>query len=205
MKKCIDLSGKKFGKLLVCNRCSDYIQPNGQHKVMYECLCDCGNTVVTRADYIKNGHTQSCGCLQGINLRKHGKGNTRIYEIWCNIKTRCYNKSNKRYLDYGGRGITVCDEWLHDFQAFYDWSMANGYRDDLTIDRIDNNKGYLPDNCRWVTQKEQQNNRRNNHLITYNGKTQTLAQWADEIGLSYKTIQSRIKRGWNIEKALNTL
>ena len=112
------------------------------------------------------------------------------------MKQRCYNINYTYYKDYGGRGIAVCDEWLNDFQAFYEWSMNNGYKDNLTIDRIDNNKGYSPNNCRWVTRKTQVQNRRNNVYITYDGKTQTLSQWADELGVRYNTLVLRHIRGW---------
>ena len=134
----------------------------------------------------------------------HGKTGTRIHNEWRSMKRRCYSKEQKGYKDYGGRGITVCDEWLHDFQAFYDWAMANGYDDNLTLDRIDSNGNYEPSNCRWVSQKVQQNNRRNNHYITYNGKTQTAKQWAEELNINYSTIITRLNRGWSIERTFNT-
>lgn len=114
---------------------------------------------------------------------------------------RCYNANHKYYNRYGGRGITVCDEWKNNFQAFYDWAISNGYRDDLTLDRKDNDNGYSPENCRWTTKKEQSNNRENNIVITYNGKTQTLSQWAEEIRIPYHKLLVRIKRGWSVERA----
>lgn len=137
--------------------------------------------------------------------RKHGLNETRIYKTWVRMKVRCYNQNHDRYKNYGGRGITVCDEWKNDFKKFYEWAMKNGYSDDLTIDRIDVNGNYEPSNCRWITNKEQCNNRRNNHFITYNGKTQTVSEWAEEIGLDYNTLLVRINRlHWDIEKALTT-
>jgi len=136
------------------------------------------------------------------NHLKHGMTNTRLHHIWKSIKQRCYNPNNNRYSNYGGRGITVCDEWRNSFNAFYEWAMANGYADDLTIDRKDTNGNYEPSNCCWATQKEQQNNRRNNCLITHNGETHTLAEWAAITGLKYQTIQRRLKTGWNIKDAL---
>lgn len=134
----------------------------------------------------------------------HGKRNTRLYSIYAHIKERCYNANNKSYHYYGAKGIIICDEWLHDFQAFYDWAMANGYADNLTIDRIDVNGNYEPSNCRWVTMKEQSNNKSCNISIAFNGKTQTLKQWADELGINYTRLYQRIYvRGWSVEKAFD--
>lgn len=135
------------------------------------CLCDCGNQHICRGRVLRLGTTVSCGCLnqelRAKRSRKHGKRRSRLYGVWTSMKIRCYNPRNNRYKYYGGRGITVCDEWLHDFQAFYDWSMANGYdenapRGKCTIDRIDNDKGYSPDNCRWVDMKVQSSNKSSN-------------------------------------------
>lgn len=134
-------------------------------------------------------------------IMKHGMIGTRIYNIWHDMKRRCYCKSRKSYARYGGRGITVCPEW-QEFMPFYDWAMANGYSDNLTIDRIDVNGNYEPSNCRWVTSKEQANNKRNNHMITHNGKTQTITQWADELEINESTLHSRISRGFSCEKVL---
>lgn len=125
---------------------------------------------------------------------KHGKKGTKLYNTWLHMKTRCYNKNYNRYDDYGGRGITICDEWINDFKAFYDWSMSNGYKDNLTIDRIDVNGNYEPDNCRWADRKTQANNRRNNVYLTYNGKTKTISQWSRELNIPENTIRSRYYR-----------
>lgn len=118
------------------------------------------------------------------------------------MKNRCSNPKHPHFNDYGGRGIDVCDEWKHDSKAFCDWAMANGYADDLTIDRIDVNSDYCPDNCRWITMKEQHANRRDTITVTYNGKTQTLSQWAEETGIYYHKLLMRYKRGWNAERLL---
>jgi hypothetical protein len=121
------------------------------------------------------------------------------------MKNRCHNPRTPRFDDYGGRGITVCDEWKDDFQAFYDWAMSNGYSGDLTIDRIDNDKGYSPDNCRWATRVMQGNNSRHNHMITFNGETRSLSDWGRLFGLSFHLLSNRINRyGWTIERALTT-
>ena len=135
---------------------------------------------------------------------KHGLRNTRLYRIWLQIKNRCFNSNTRRYRDYGGRGITMCDEWKNNFKSFYEWSMSHGYSDELTIDRIDNNGNYEPSNCRWVTVKVQNRNARSNHLITYKGETHCIADWADITGLSSTCICNRIKYGWNVERILET-
>ena len=131
-------------------------------------------------------------------------GNNREYRIWQNIKRRCYYQKHNRFKYYGARGITMCEEWKNNFKSFLNWSLANGYRDDLTIDRIDNNGNYEPSNCRWVTYKEQCNNTSRNKYITFNGKTMTMAQWSRELGLKPSTIPTRLSRGWTIEKTLST-
>ena len=139
---------------------------------------------------------------------KHGEANnkdgtrSRLYVIWCHMKERCENPNSKRYSLYGGRGIKVCDSWKGDYRSFRDWSLSNGYTTSLTIERIDTNGNYSPENCRWATQKEQCNNRRTNHLLTYEGRTQTLTQWAEEKGFRADTIKHRLKRGWSIKDAL---
>lgn len=133
---------------------------------------------------------------------KHGKRNTRLYRIWLQMKNRCYNENTERYSDYGGRGISVCDEWKNNFQTFYDWSMSNGYDEHLTIDRIDNDGNYSPENCRWSTVQEQVRNTRSNVLLTLNGETHCVAEWSEITGIKETTIRSRIRYGWNTERIL---
>lgn len=136
---------------------------------------------------------------------KHGFGSTknRLYRIWTNMKSRCYNPKASRYEHYGGKGVTVCPEWLNDFQAFYDWAMSHGYSDELSIDRIDVNGNYEPGNCRWEPPKGQSNNLSVNRKITFNGMTKTLAEWAAVTGINRRTISARLDvRGWSVEKAL---
>ena len=130
---------------------------------------------------------------------------TRIYGIWGHMKNRCYNQNDEKYELYGGRGLTVCEEWLHNFQAFYDWSIKNGYTEDLTIDRLDNNKGYSPENCRWATNWEQSNNKRTSRILILNGERHTIAEWSKITGINSRTIESRVGLyGWSDEKALTT-
>lgn len=206
--KYIDLTGQKFGRLTVVKRVENYVSPKGQKQAQWLCKCKCGNLIVVRCGSLRTGNNLSCGCLgkehRTSSLTTHGHCNNRLYRTWKGMKSRCYNPNNKKYPIYGAEGKTVCEEW-QEFKPFYDWSMSHGYRDDLTIERIDGAKGYSPDNCRWATDKEQANNTRRNHFIEYNGKTQTIAQWADETKIKYATLYMRInKLHWNIERALTT-
>lgn len=138
------------------------------------------------------------------NAVKHGLSNTRLHRIWHSMYCRCYYKSTNQYKNYGGRGIKVCEEWEHmqGFINFYNWAINNGYKETLTLDRIDNNKGYCPSNCRWITPKEQSNNRRNNVYYTFNGETKTSKQWCELYNISQTTLLDRLKRGWTLEQAL---
>ena len=151
--------GKKINRLTIVG----FTKKENRDEVFWECVCECGNRVVAMPCLIKSGHTSSCGCYMkeknGNREYKHGGYGTRLYNIWCLMKQRCYNPKATHYERYGGRGITVCDEWLNDFQPFYDWAVNNGYSDDLTIDRINNDGNYQPDNCRWTTMQEQSMNR----------------------------------------------
>lgn len=165
MSKKIEMIGKRFGRLTVIEEA----QKRKNKFVCWVCKCDCGNiTKPVKGARLRNGETKSCGCLWSETMLRihtvHGLCGTRVYSIWDNMIQRCTNSKRPQFKDYGGRGINVCDEWKNDFQAFYDWAMSHGYADNLTIDRIDVNGNYEPSNCRWVTMKVQQNNRRNNRL-----------------------------------------
>ena len=201
MQKCQDLTGQKFNKLLVLKQ----VRKN-KGKTYWLCKCDCGKETIVEGYKLKTGHIRSCGCLQReINIKRlttHNLSKSRLYEIWCAIKNRCLNKNLKTYKNYGGRGITVCQEWLNDFKTFYDWAINNGYSDGLTIDRINNNGNYEPDNCRWASRKTQANNRRTCKTFTYNGVTKNYKHWCSFLKINYSTFYSRISRGWKIENAL---
>lgn len=167
------------------------------------CLCDCGNKKIVRSTLLKNGYTTSCGCYHKERMSKHNKSKHPLYFLRQSIIQRCYNPKCSSYNLYGERGIKVCEEWLNSFQSFYDWSYENGYSDKklpsgrniLTIDRIDNNGNYCPENCRWVTQKKQANNTRKNHLITIDGETKTMQEWCDLYGINKKAFYDRVKSG----------
>lgn len=165
-----DLTGQRYGSLTVLERAGS----TPRREAAWLCRCDCGRNIVIPGDSLRSWNTKSCGCFKSDALKKrmttHGKTTNRLHQIWRSMKYRCLNPSSKNYHRYGGRGIKVCDEWLCDFQAFYDWAMANGYDENApkgqcTIDRIDNDKGYSPDNCRWVDMKAQGNNRSNSRRI----------------------------------------
>lgn len=185
--------GQKFGKLKVILELEERAKGGGKQ---YLCQCDCGNTTIVRSDHLKSGHTTSCGCNK-IMITSHRKSQSNLYRRWDKIKQRCYNKNNHAYKHYGGRGIVMCDEWRDDFMAFYDWAINNGYYKNLTIDRIDVNGNYEPNNCRWVDYTTQNNNRSNTIYITCNGKTQSVMQWCRELNLNPSTVYYRVKRGYN--------
>ena len=215
MGQFIDLTGQKFNMLTVLCRGPDYVSPKGAHQVRWYCQCDCGNTELTlvsgHALKKKNCPIKSCGCLVGNNAKTahktHGGTYERLYGVWCGMKSRCYCQTNNRYENYGGRGITMCDEWKESYEAFRNWALENGYHPDAprgqcTIERIDVNGDYCPQNCTWKTIQEQENNRTDNHTVEYNGEIHTISEWADMIGIAYNTLLNRINHGWSVERAL---
>lgn len=194
-----DIVGMKFGRLTVIKLA--YTKRASKILYYYLCKCDCGNEHIVLKSSLLNGLTRSCGCynteIRAEKFRqraKHHMTDTRLHRIWEKMKGRCYCKTNPSYKNYGARGIAICDEWKNDFKTFYNWSINNGYQDDLSIDRINVNSNYEPNNCRWVNQKTQQRNRRNNKLITYNNETHCLFEWAEIYGINPKLLSQRLIR-----------
>lgn len=199
--------GQRFNRLTVIG-----IEHSGKSDRGYRwvCRCDCGKIIRAAPAKVRGGHTKSCGCSKIERVRTdpsmsritHGGKNTRLYSIWRGMIERCCNEKSRSYTRYGGRGITICDEWRHDFSAFRDWASTTGYSDSLSIDRIDVNGNYEPDNCRWATSSEQGNNRRNNHHIEHDGVTHTVTEWAHIYGIEPRTLFNRLRIGWSFEYAV---
>lgn len=205
-----DIVGKKFSRLLVLGFDHKKQNPNPSkgYFYFYKCQCECGNITIVRRERLISLETKSCGCYGKEVLRKLLATKRilshRLYDIWQGMKTRCYDINCDRYSNYGGRGITICNEWKTNFDNFYDWATANGYKDDLTIERIDVNGNYEPLNCTWANAKIQANNRTNNHLIVFDNQTHTLSEWAEIVKINRSTLWYRLKRGWTVERALTT-
>ena len=176
-------------------------------RIYWECLCDCGNIYIARADNLLNGQKKSCGCF-GYKRKlkqewdvKHGDSKSKLYRVWCKMKYRCYNKNSKDYKDYGERGIFVCKEWIDDYCVFKEWAIENGYSPELSIDRINVNGNYSPDNCRWADIITQANNRRDTVYYDFNGEKLTIPYISKITGISPKRIHSRIYYGWSAQDA----
>ena len=199
-----DLTGRRFGRLVVIERVAN--NPTSP-STRWLCKCDCGKETISYAPQLKNGQKKSCGCLCREHVMasaiKHGGRKTRLYHIWSMMKQRTWNPKHSGYKDYGARGIKVCAEWHDDFTAFRDWAYRNGYTEELSIDRIDNDRDYEPGNCRWVTMAEQNRNQRHNVVLELNGRSQLLADWARELGISKTALSRRINiLKWPLERAL---
>lgn len=195
--------GDKFGRWTII----DF--DDNKKKVI--CKCDCGKIKSVWKNNLTTGKTLSCGCLISETTAKrnykHGGTKTRLYNVWSNMKGRCYDPHDTRYQNYGARGITVCDEWMN-FANFREWAMMTGYKNDAkygecTLERINVNGNYYPDNCRWATIKEQNFNRSSNKILEYKGKKQTLTEWEHEIGCNSYVIGNRLRKGWTVEEALS--
>lgn len=197
-----ELTGQRFGRLVVIERIGSRCG-----NALWKCRCNCGNIFETITSCLLSGSTKSCGCLKNDVIKEvhttHGMTHARIYHTWQGMHQRCNNSKLIGYKNYGGRGICVCKEWS-EFIPFYNWAMKNGYNEALTIDRIDNSKGYSPFNCKFSTVKEQSNNRRSNVWYEYKGEKKSMTQWSDIYGMPYHRLLCRLRNGWTIEKSLNT-
>ena len=204
MGKFVDLSNQKFGRLTVF---APTKKRGSGGSVFWFCICECGNQKNISGTSLRNGQTKSCGCLfkevarnKGFNRKTHGMACTRVYSIWSNMKSRCYSTTNKKYHLYGGRGIVVCDRWKDSFENFY--ADMGEPPLDCSLDRINVNGNYEKENCRWATQKEQQNNRRDNVIITVGEKPMTMTEYCEKHNLNSDKVQQRLKRGWTQEQAV---
>lgn len=205
MSKSTDLSGVRFGRLVAIAPTNERTSGNN---IVLKCVCDCGNVTYVGSGALKIGQTKSCGCWRkdrATTLNKtHGGGHERLYSVWMDMRRRCNDPSMKGYQDYGGRGITLCDEW-RDYSNFREWALSNGYEPTAqhgkcTLDRIDVDGNYEPSNCRWVSVSQQQLNKRNSLLLTYKGKTQNAALWDRELGFPRGTVVKRYRRNWDYER-----
>lgn len=200
-KNFINLNGKIFERLTVIGFAGTI-----KGKSHWYCKCSCGNITMPTASKLRNGSTKSCGCyikeMRGVFHKTHGKTLSREYNIWGHIKYRCFNKNSPFYHLYGGRGITMCDRWKDSFDNFLE-DMGSIPHDKYSIDRIDNNKGYFPENCRWASHKEQARNKNWNMKITFNNETKLLCDWSKTTGINQATLRNRIVRGWPIQEAFS--
>lgn len=192
-----NLVGQTFGKLTVLESCGKGADRHYVSKVK----CECGRVYLVPDTELLHGRRTQCRKC-GASNKTHGMTSTRLFAIWQSMKQRCSDKRSQHYMDYGGRGISVCEEWTGNFEAFYDWAMANGYEDHLTIDRTDTNGNYEPSNCRWADMKAQANNKRNNRRVVYGGSEYTVAELSKKFGIKYSCLYWRLINGWNIEKAV---
>lgn len=211
----IDLTGQKFGRLTVVERAENHVTKGGQSKTMWLCRCDCGgenSVIITSSQNLKSGTTRSCGCMSskktiGERSKTHGMTGTPLYLAWEAIKQRCENTNNSEYYRYGAIGRKMCKKWYESFEAFYDdvSKLPHFGEKGYTLDRIDNTIGYEPNNVRWADKITQANNRKDNHYIEFNGKKQSLSQWAREYSIPYSVLSQRInKYHWDFEKAIST-
>jgi hypothetical protein len=183
-----DETGNVYGKLTVVG----FGGVRGRDGILWTCRCECGNSILVRGSCLRSGHTKSCGC---ITMSADGLCKTPEYRIWYAMNDRCHNARHTHYRYYGGRGIAVCDRWRESFSAFLE-DMGTKPFPEATIDRVDNSRGYSPDNCRWSTRKEQSLNTRTTKMLTYNGETMCQSDWARRLGIAYQTLNWRVKQGW---------
>lgn len=196
-----DLTGQRFGNLVVVN----FVEVDSSKQTKWKCLCDCGTVIIKSTEGIKKSVNKSCGCTKRKIIyrpTKHGLYGKRIYNIWKTMHSRCEREKDISYKNYGAKGVTVCLEW-NDVKVFSDWANSNGYTDTLTLDRIENTENYEPNNCRWSTMLEQENNRSNNKFLEYNGESDTVSNLCRKYNKNYNTIQYRLRTGWTVERTFN--
>lgn len=201
----IDLTGQRFGMLTVIEETSPHITSGGSKQRQWVCHCDCGNRTITTTQNLRSGDTRSCGCYEKRSKKEnatiHGESRTKLHNIWKAMRKRCRNENSSDYKYYGGKGVSVCDDW-NDYASFRNWALSNGFKDGLTIDRIDSSCGYSPENCRWISIKEQSNNRTNNRRFTHNGENHTIAEWSEITHIPYHTLYMRLYHGKTIDESI---
>jgi len=196
MTQAINETGNRYGNLVVLGQAKS----NKRNKAMWRCLCDCGSETIVLGSSLRCGDSKSCGCKEAVST-KHGRSGTKEYDVWCGIIQRCCIPDSKAFPYYGGRGIEVCNRWRISIDAFIE-DMGPQPGRGYSIDRIDNNGPYSPENCRWATREEQANNTRANHFLEHDGKRMTIAQWGKATNLDRTTISNRLRLGWSISRAL---
>jgi hypothetical protein len=204
----IDLTGRRFGKLLVVQKGG----VNDSHSVLWKCKCDCGNDKTASSIVLLQGYTKSCGCLRKETTnpgnkthgfsKKNGK-RSKLYRVWANMKDRCFNTNSCNYSNYGARSISMDNDWVNSYETFHNWAMITGYMEGLSIDRIDNDGNYEPYNCKWSTIKEQSMNRRTNHVVEYENSKYTIGELSEKFNINLSTLSSRINRGYSVEQAIS--
>ena len=192
-----NLVGQRFGRLTVVK-----LARVEKHGNIWLCKCDCGNMTEVATTYLTHGDSKSCGCLKRDFGKTHGKSSTKIYHVYQAMLQRCFNPKAQEYECYGGRGITVCEEWKNDFMSFWKWSIEHGYSENkgLSIERIDNDGNYKPSNCKWATRKEQAFNRRTTHSETFNGETKCYYDWAKVLHISEGRLKRLLSLGWSMQQ-----
>ena len=200
--------GKKMNFLSIVSVDYKRKRVDGRYSKVCKCVCDCGAITYPVLSLVITGRTTSCGCRRVINCKlkntKHGLSTSKIYNVYEGMVSRCHDINHQGYKNYGGRGISVCDEWLKDNAIFFNWAQANGYKSGLQLDRTNNNGNYSPDNCRFITISLNLRNTRRNRLITHNGETKTLVEWCETFDIKYSITLKRLIRGWNLEKCIST-
>lgn len=202
MNRYKDLTNKRFGRL-VAIKIDHFEETPGSKRTYWFCKCDCGNSIVVRSDSLTSGNTKSCGCFNIDSHKRNSIKKHKLYRVYWGMKQRCYCEEDRAYKWYGAKSVKICDEWLNSYESFYNWCMNNGYKEGLTIDRINCNGNYEPSNCRFITMQEQLNNTNRNRIFTYNGESLNIVQWSRKLGISQNTLYARlITYHWETEKAL---
>lgn len=197
MSKLKDLTGLRFGKLTVIERADNTLRKSGKTDTLWWCKCSCGNEepVLRSRGTLQRSANPSCGCGRKDRKTRHGMTDSHLYRVWTDMKTRCTNPKSNRYDCYGGRGITICDDWINSFDCFMEWAISNGYQEGLSLERCDVNSGYNPDNCCWIERTDQAKNKQNTLYVEFNGEKRRLKECAEILNMNYSTLRNRWYQG----------